>query len=294
MDTSKISDRPLIVSVSGGKDSTAMALHLRELGIKYRSVFMDTGWEHPSTYDYLSDVLDPLLGGVERIRGAMDMVETIRHKAMFPSRMRRWCTQQLKVIPMQDFCVRVFEETGMRPVSAVGIRSAESLRRSKMQEWEEQDEATIWRPLIRWTMQDVVDIHTRHGVQPNPLYLRGASRVGCWPCIYARKAEVKLLATIDPDRIALIRDLEREITEAADALAATKGIVNEHPRAWFAGRGPAALGGRAGAMPIDDVVSWAMTGKGGRQFELIEAPEEEGCMRWGLCDHPAADAEGLG
>lgn len=286
-----IGDRPVIVSVSGGKDSTAMALHLRELGIEFRAVFMDTGWEHEATYTYLDNVLDPLFGTIRRIRSDMDMVETIRHKAMFPSRMRRWCTQQLKVIPMQDFCVRVFEDTGLRPVNAVGIRAAESAPRAKMSEWEEQDEATIWRPLLRWTMQDVVDTHTRHGVVPNPLYLQGASRVGCWPCIYARKAEVKRLAEIDPDRIDLIRDLEREITDAADARAASKGETNALPRTWFQGHGPKDLGGRAGAMPIDDVVEWSRTDRGGRQFQLIEAPEEEGCMRWGLCDHPAVGGE---
>jgi hypothetical protein len=62
--------------------------------------------------------------------------------------------------------------------------------------------------------------------------------------------------------------------------------LNGRPRTWFSGRGPAAQGGRSGAMPIDDVVAWARTGKGGRQFQLIEAPAEQGCMRWGLCDHP--------
>lgn len=286
-----IGDRPVIVSVSGGKDSTAMALHLSELGIEYRAVFMDTGWENSTTYTYLRETLEPLVGPIEWLRSDMDMVETIRHKAMFPSRMRRWCTQQLKVIPMQDHCVQVFEDTGHRPINAVGIRAAESLRRSKMPEWEEQDEATIWRPLLAWTMQDVVDIHARHGVVPNPLYLQGASRVGCWPCIYARKAEIKHLAKTDPDRVALLRDLEAEITVAADARAEAKGKANELPRTFFQGHGPKDLGGRAGAMPIDDVVEWASTSRGGRQFQLIEAPEEEGCMRWGLCDHPVMERD---
>jgi 3'-phosphoadenosine 5'-phosphosulfate sulfotransferase (PAPS reductase)/FAD synthetase len=278
--------RPLLVSLSGGKDSTALALHLRERGYEFEAVFMDTGWENELTYRYIQETLEPLFGPIRWLKPERDMLETIRHKSMFPSRMRRWCTQLLKVLPMQDYCVDVFERTGERPVNAVGIRAAESAKRSTMPEVEEQDEATIWRPIITWTEQDVIDIHARHDVLPNPLYLKGASRVGCWPCIYARKAEVKLLADLDPDRIDLIRDLESEITEAADARAAAKGETNKHPRTWFMGHGPADLGGRANAMPIDDVVSWARTGKGGRQFQLIEAPPEQGCMRWGLCEHP--------
>lgn len=263
-----------------------MALHLRESGIEFQAVFMDTGWEHPQTYRYIDDVLEKHFGPIERIRGELGMVELIRKKAMFPSRVRRFCTQMLKVIPMQDFCVGVFEATGLRPVNAVGIRAAESAARARMAEWEEQDEATIWRPLLDWSEQDVIDAHTRHGIAPNPLYLQGASRVGCWPCIYARKREIRHLAETDPDRIALIRSLEQEITAAADARAEAKGETNLHPRTWFAGRGPRAKGGRAGAMPIDRVVSWSMTDRGGRQFALIDPPEEEGCMRWGLCDHP--------
>ena len=40
----KIGDRVLVVSVSGGKDSTATCLHLKELGIPYQAIFFDTGW----------------------------------------------------------------------------------------------------------------------------------------------------------------------------------------------------------------------------------------------------------
>lgn len=283
--------RPLLVSISGGKDSTAMALHLAECGHDFQAVFMDTGWEHSHTYRYLDEVLEPLFGPILRLAGEFPMVELIRKKAMFPSRVRRFCTSELKVKPIRRHCVDVFLETGERPVSAVGIRAQESRSRAAMEEWEEQDEATVWRPILTWSFEDVVDIHSRHGVTPNPLYLAGASRVGCWPCIHARKSEVRRLAQIDPERVDLIRSLEAEITAAADQRAADKGVVNQHPRTWFQGRGPAELGGRAGAMPIDQVVEWAQTGRGGRQFELLEAPEDEGCMRWGLCDHPPTEED---
>jgi len=52
-------------SVSGGKDSLAMCLHLQDLGIPYRAVFFDTGWENPDTYQYVREVLPGVVGPIE-------------------------------------------------------------------------------------------------------------------------------------------------------------------------------------------------------------------------------------
>lgn len=64
-----------------------------------------------------------------------------------------------------------------------------------MPEWERSStfDCEVWRPILSWTEQQVVDIHRRHGLPPHPLYLLGAERVGCWPCIYVRKAEMCLI-----------------------------------------------------------------------------------------------------
>ena len=43
-------DLPVVASVSGGKDSTALILALREAGIPARYVFADTLWEAQETY----------------------------------------------------------------------------------------------------------------------------------------------------------------------------------------------------------------------------------------------------
>ena len=60
----------LLVSLSGGKDSTATYLHLLESGYLDRvergggtvyRVFADTGWELPETYEYIEKMED-LLG----------------------------------------------------------------------------------------------------------------------------------------------------------------------------------------------------------------------------------------
>lgn len=172
-------------------------------------------------------------------------------------------------------------------MSAVGIRAAESEARSKMVEWEwnKDFDCWVWRPLLKWSEQEVIDIHTRHDLRPNPLYLKGAERVGCWPCIFARKSEIRMLAEIDPGRVDEVRALEEELTVLASQRAEAKGEELKHRRTWFQGQ-------EAGfTMPIDEAVAWSRTSRGGKQVELF-APPREGCMRWGLCEtSPPEDDE---
>jgi 3'-phosphoadenosine 5'-phosphosulfate sulfotransferase (PAPS reductase)/FAD synthetase len=171
------------------------------------------------------------------------------------------------------------------PVNAVGVRAGESIARAKLPEREYSDfyDCEIWRPIHSWSEQDVIDAHTRHGVRPNSNYLIGARRVGCWPCIYAAKKEIHLIADTDPDRIDILRDLERTISS----------LAGDKRRGWFVNKEdkPDPISGKRDGhpWPIDKVVQWSRTKRGGRQFELFLPPDRErGCMRWGLCDTGSA------
>lgn len=276
----------IVASVSGGKDSAAMSLALTQAGLDHIRVFADTGWEHPLTYEYLRGPLTKVLGPITEVVGRDGgMANLIRRKGMFASRRFRICTQELKVKPILTFLHGLMDQHTV--VNAVGIRAGESEARSKMPEWEwsEGFDCWTWRPMLNWSEEDVIAAHTECGLRPNPLYLKGASRVGCFPCIMSRKKEVRLVAEMWPERIDEIRQLEQDVGDAAEARHLAKGLTADQTAAkgW---KRPTFFEGTTGRLfpSIDEVVAWSKTAHGGKQLDLLPRDPQEGCVRWGLCE----------
>lgn len=305
----RLGDRSVVASLSTGKDSVALCLWLKEQGIPHERIFLDTRWEHPAVKRHL-EYLRKVLGEITCLSGPLSMVDLILKKGMFPSRQRRFCTEELKTFPARDyFSARI--DAGDDCVNAVGIRRAESDARSQMAEWEWMAEwdCEVWRPLVDWTTDDVIAIHKRHGVRPNELYLIGMERVGCWPCINSNKGEIRKIAELTPHVIDEIRDLEAKVGIIAKArydkrlakhLAGEKLtkrdrelLLDEHgnvkpfsPPYFF--QSPLKEDG-VKCWPIDKVVAWSRTRYGGRELDrqmdlLAMGGINDGCMRWGMCE----------
>jgi len=276
----RIGTRVVIVGMSGGKDSTALALLLEELEIPFRGVFMDTGWEHRDTIDYVRDVLAERFD-IVTIGRPGGMSQLCIEKGAFPGRTRRFCTEELKMKPLKAY----LDSLDTEPVSAVGVRAQESDIRATYTEWEYSKglDCDVWRPLLRWTYDDVIKMHQRHAFKPNPLYLRGAERVGCFPCVMARKAEVRALGN-DPIHLHRVRQLESDVQSAAAERHAAKGEVTKTPPAFF----QAPIRDKDGirpCTPIDDVVRWSRTKHGGKVLDSEWlASVDTSCTRWGFCD----------
>jgi 3'-phosphoadenosine 5'-phosphosulfate sulfotransferase (PAPS reductase)/FAD synthetase len=288
---SEIADLLVIASVSGGKDSTALILALREAHIPFRAVFADTRWEAPETYDYLDLLREKLDLTIDVVGVEGGMKSRVLYRAGFPARMQRFCTRELKLEPLRAYHDQVERDENIETVCVVGIRASESESRSKMLPLEDEPPGHrswggwVWRPLLAWTVEDVLEIHHRHGIPVNPLYQRGHDRVGCYPCIYARKEEVRLVAEHAPWRIDEIRELEEQVTTLRrERNEETPGRYAHEIGTYFQGRTS-----RDGFVPIDEVVLWSKTSHGGRQLPLLAEPPQGGCMRWGLCEPPPPD-----
>ena len=276
-----LNQRPLYASISGGKDSTALGIFLQENDIKFTPLFIDTGWEHDATYEYINDVLVPRFGEFIFIRNEQyfkddpewkgGMEQVIKKNRMFPSGFAKFCTRLLKVVPVQNFYAEIRAQTKKKPINAIGVRAQESIKRSILLETEEQDEATVWRPLISWKETEVINLHSKHAITPNPLYLKGSSRVGCYPCIYARKHEIRHMSLADPDRIKYIEELEQRVNKELrrpDQRQATFFKSKHKDRT---------------PMGIKEIVEWSRHDRSGYLDDQDEI-ENEGCMKWGLCE----------
>src|SRR5215216_4097463 len=93
-----------ILSLSGGKDSAALALYMRDRVPEMEYIFHDTEKELPETYEYLAR-LEAFLGKkIGRTRPDYSFDKWLEvYGGMIPSSQRRWCTRMLKLKPFEDY-----------------------------------------------------------------------------------------------------------------------------------------------------------------------------------------------
>lgn len=93
-----------ILSLSGGKDSAALSVYMRDRipGMEY--IFHDTAKELPETYEYL-DRLEAILGKkITRTTSDKSFDRWLDiYGGMIPSNHRRWCTKMLKLKPFEQY-----------------------------------------------------------------------------------------------------------------------------------------------------------------------------------------------
>jgi 3'-phosphoadenosine 5'-phosphosulfate sulfotransferase (PAPS reductase)/FAD synthetase len=144
-----------IVGLSGGKDSTAMALRLKELhpDTAYEFVCTPTGNELPEMRAHWTN-LERILGQpLIHANAGVSLVGLIAQQKAIPNWRMRWCTRKLKIEPFQAYVL------GHLPaVTYVGIRADEAGAREGVTDWGSTDVRASF-PLVEWgwNLGDVVD-----------------------------------------------------------------------------------------------------------------------------------------
>ena len=146
-----------------------------------------------------------------------------------------------------------------------GVRAEESPSRARQPEQSPSPEISgviDYRPILTWTVKDVVNMHRRHGIPINPLYSQGFARVGCFPCINAGKNELRRIVQGHPWAVKKCEEWERLVSEASRVHMATFFHVSKSDGVKRRG--------------IHETARWAMTRRGGKMFDLMAYVDRSG------------------
>lgn len=204
----KMSPDGFHLAFSGGKDSQALYHIAKMAGVKFKAQMQVTTIDNPELMAFVrKNYPDVILN-----RPELNFYQLLEKKCALPYRNRRWCCKELK------------ETAGMGKVTLVGVRAAESIRRSKRAEVEranankgrrkqyDEDEQEVLfgaddemlhqcirgrdriviSPIFRWTDADVWNFIRSNNIEYCRLYDEGFTRIGCIFCPMAfRKVKQK-------------------------------------------------------------------------------------------------------
>lgn len=182
-----------ILNLSGGKDSTALAIHMREKIPDMEYVFCDTGEELRETYEYLDQVEAYLGKKIVRLNDRSGFKHWLKIFGGFlPSPRMRWCTKMLKLKPFEYYA------SDDPIVSYVGIRADEDRigyisRKDNIETvYPLKDDGIDYEGVLRILMDSGIGL---------PPYMKwGRTHSGCYFCFFQQKIEwVRLLETYPDD-----------------------------------------------------------------------------------------------
>ncbi len=203
-----------ILSLSGGKDSTALAFYIKdnmpEIHEKIEYIFCDTECELPETYDYLNKIELFLGKEIKRIKPYKNFEYLMAMYNYFPSPIKRWCTVEMKTKPFRKYVYDMFKERGEGTIHLyIGIRADESFRAAKGKYGDSYIEEEY--PFVDngITHSDVMDILEKAGVGL-PDYYKWSKRSGCYFCPFQSKMTWLNLYDNHPDLFEKAKAFEDE------------------------------------------------------------------------------------
>ncbi|MFV8268262.1 phosphoadenosine phosphosulfate reductase family protein [Mycolicibacterium peregrinum] len=180
-----------VLGISGGKDSAALAIYLRDRVPQMEYFFCDTGSELPETYEFLSRLETALGKPIVRLNAERGFDHWLQvYQGTLPSPQVRWCTKNLKIRPLEAWL-------GDEPaLSYVAIRADEnrlgyvSTKPNIQTTFPFRDDGIDKAGVMRILDESGVGL---------PDYYQWRTRSGCYFCFFQRKHEWVGLADRHPD-----------------------------------------------------------------------------------------------
>lgn len=229
---------PIALGISGGKDSSAMALavsrHLDEIGHTGPRVLIHSdlgrvewqqslpmcqrlaehlGMELVVVRRQAGDLMDRWLVRWQNNLARYSALECVKLILPWSTASMRFCTSEMKTAIICRDLVERF--AGQTILSASGIRRQESTARAHAPVCQAQPRLTNathrtsgyhWNPLLSWTLDEVLAYHRLRGFSLHEAYALGSSRVSCVFCILASLADLRVSARL-PEHHDLYREM---------------------------------------------------------------------------------------
>lgn len=187
--TENFPDERVVISFSGGKDSTVVAdIVVRALSNpSLVHIFGNTTLEFPTTLAYVSRYREshPLAIFQTAVNDEQDFFAVCEDIGA-PARMMRWCCSMFKTGPIARVINSLYRD--QKILTFYGIRKSESVTRSKYNRFESDADSikirqqTVASPIFFWKDADVWLYILSEGIDFNSAYRLGYDRVGCWCC----------------------------------------------------------------------------------------------------------------
>ncbi|MFE5879624.1 phosphoadenosine phosphosulfate reductase family protein [Streptomyces sp. NPDC087219] len=192
-----------VLGISGGKDSSALAVYMRNRVPEMEYFFCDTGAELPETYEYLNRLEAALGKSIVRLNADRDFDHWMEvYQGTLPSPQMRWCTKNLKIKPLEDW---VGDD---KVISYVAIRADEN--RIGYVSTKPNIEAVFPFREEGIDKDGVMRILTEAGIGL-PGYYEWRTRSGCYFCFFQRKHEWVGLKERHPDLYAKAVEYEDKV-----------------------------------------------------------------------------------
>lgn len=212
-----------VLGISGGKDSAALAIYMRDhhpdLDIDY--FFTDTGEELPEVHEFLGKLEGYLGKPIARLNPGRDFRFWLRQYNHFlPSPQTRWCTRLLKLKPFEEW-IRPWLASGDHVTSYVAIRADEDYREGYSAK---ADNLVVKLPFREAGINKagVIDILENSGVG-YPKYYEWRSRSGCTFCFFQQKIEWVRLKDRHPHAYEAAKALEKDALAHGSPFTWSKG-----------------------------------------------------------------------